>query len=162
MPSPPVPTNEELLALIQGARWFGAKGKALDSAEIVDRPVEDSVVTLAIVEVRFSTGTHEHYLVDIAADGAVDALERPEVATRLAALTPGPAAGLVADVAGPRTYRIDELVDSYLQKRGLRRPMVHVPLPGRAARAVRQGAVLAPERAVGRRTWEEFLAERVR
>jgi hypothetical protein len=33
-------------------------------------------------------------------------------------------------------------------------------LPGRAARAVRDGANLAPDRAVGRRTWEQFLAER--
>jgi hypothetical protein len=34
-------------------------------------------------------------------------------------------------------------------------------LPGKAALAHRAGANLAPERAVGRRTWEEFLAERV-
>ena len=37
---------------------------------------------------------------------------------------------------------------------------VLIPLPGRAAKAVRDGANLAPGRAVGRRTWEEFLAER--
>ncbi len=30
-----------------------------------------------------------------------------------------------------------------------------------AARAVRAGAILAPERAVGLITWEEFLAARV-
>jgi hypothetical protein len=36
-----------------------------------------------------------------------------------------------------------------------------VRLPGRAARAYRAGANLAPDRAVGRRTWEEFLAERM-
>jgi hypothetical protein len=33
-------------------------------------------------------------------------------------------------------------------------------LPGRAARAFREGANLAPEQAVGQRTWEEFLADR--
>jgi hypothetical protein len=32
----------------------------------------------------------------------------------------------------------------------------------RAARAVRAGAVVAPEHAVGERTWEEFLADQVR
>ena len=42
-----------------------------------------------------------------------------------------------------------------------RRPIVPVPLPGKAARAFRDGANLAPEQAVGRRTWEEFLADRV-
>jgi hypothetical protein len=34
-------------------------------------------------------------------------------------------------------------------------------LPGKAAGAFRDGANLAPEQAVGHRTWEEFLAERV-
>jgi hypothetical protein len=38
---------------------------------------------------------------------------------------------------------------------------VPIRLPGKAARAFRAGANLAPDRAVGRRTWEEFLAERV-
>ena len=33
--------------------------------------------------------------------------------------------------------------------------------PARPPRAFRAGANLAPERAVGRRTWEDFLAERV-
>jgi len=35
-------------------------------------------------------------------------------------------------------------------------------VPGKAARAVRAGANLTPEHAVGKRTWEEFLVERVR
>ena len=56
------------------------------------------------------------------------------------------------------------LVRSYLRAVGKRRPVVPVRLPGHAARAVRDGANLAPgsavNRAVGRRTWEEFLAER--
>ena len=36
-----------------------------------------------------------------------------------------------------------------------------VRAPGAAARALRAGANLAPDRAVGRRTWEEFLADQV-
>jgi len=54
-----------------------------------------------------------------------------------------------------------ELVRGYLRAAGKRRPVVPVWLPGQAARAVRAGANLAPGQAVGRRTWEEFLAERV-
>jgi hypothetical protein len=38
-----------------------------------------------------------------------------------------------------------------------RRP---VGMDGKAAGAFRAGANLAPERAVGHRTWEDFLAER--
>jgi hypothetical protein len=38
---------------------------------------------------------------------------------------------------------------------------VPVWMPGKAARVFRAGANLAPEQAVGHRTWEEFLADRV-
>ena len=47
---------------------------------------------------------------------------------------------------------------SYLEATGTRRPIVHMPMPGKAAAAIRAGANLAPDRAVGKRTWEEFLA----
>jgi hypothetical protein len=53
-----------------------------------------------------------------------------------------------------------ELVNSYLGAVGKRRPRVPVHIPGQAARALRAGANLAPDRAVGKRTWEEFLADR--
>ena len=54
-----------------------------------------------------------------------------------------------------------ELVRGYLRASGRRRPILPVVLPGRAARAVRAGANLTPQHAEGKRTWEEFLAERV-
>jgi uncharacterized protein YbjT (DUF2867 family) len=84
-----------------------------------------------------------------------------EVADRLVELALDAPAGLVPDIAGPRVYGMGELVRSYLRARGKRRAMVPLRLPGKAARAFRAGANLAPDQAVGRRTWEEFLAERV-
>ncbi|WP_433086912.1 SDR family oxidoreductase [Dactylosporangium sp. CA-052675] len=81
-----------------------------------------------------------------------------EVAARLADLALGDPAGLVPDLAGPRAYGFDELVRSYLRAAGRRRPVVRMPMGGGAYRAIRAGANLAPDRAVGRRTWEEFLA----
>jgi maltokinase len=103
MRDPATLTSEELLALVQDARWFGAKDKAPESAEIVDLPVQDPVVTLAIVEIRFGTGTHEHYLLDFAADGSADVLERPEVAARLAAL-----AGVESEGADVRSLGVEQ------------------------------------------------------
>jgi hypothetical protein len=73
----------------------------------------------------------------------------------------GAPAGLVPDMGGPRVYGMDELLHSYLRATGRHRALVRVPLPGRAARAVREGANLAPDRAVGHRTWEDFLAARL-
>jgi uncharacterized protein YbjT (DUF2867 family) len=89
-------------------------------------------------------------------------IDTGEVAARLVELALGAPAGLVPDMAGPRVYEMSELVRSYVQARGKHRAILPVRLPGRAARAFREGANLAPERAVGRRTWEEFLAERLK
>ena len=82
-----------------------------------------------------------------------------EVAVRLVELALGTPAGPVADMGGPRVYAMADLLRGYLRSIHRRRPMVSVRQPGRAARAFRAGANLAPERAVGRRTWEEFLAD---
>jgi uncharacterized protein YbjT (DUF2867 family) len=84
-----------------------------------------------------------------------------EVAARLVELALGTPAGLVPDIAGPQVYEMSELLRGYLRASRKHRPIIPVGLPGKAARAVRAGANLAPDRAVGRRTWEEFLAERV-
>ena len=81
-----------------------------------------------------------------------------EVADHLVELALDSPSGPVPDMAGPRIYPLADLVRSYLEATGKHRLLVPVAVPGRAARAVRDGAVLAPDRAVGRRTWEEFLA----
>jgi uncharacterized protein YbjT (DUF2867 family) len=88
-------------------------------------------------------------------------VEAGEVADRLVELALGDPAGLVPDLAGPRVYELAELLRGYLRARGKHRLLVPVRLPGQAARAFREGANLAPERAVGRGTWEDFLADRV-
>jgi len=85
-----------------------------------------------------------------------------EVAARLTDLALGEPAGLVPDLAGPRLYPIGDLIRGYLRASHRRRLLVPIGLPGRAARAVREGAILSPDRAVCRRTWEDFLAERVK
>lgn len=87
-------------------------------------------------------------------------VEADEVAARLVELSLGPPSGLVPDIAGPRANTAAELVRAFLRATHRRRLLLPLPLPGEAARALRDGANLAPERAVGRRTWEEFLAER--
>jgi uncharacterized protein YbjT (DUF2867 family) len=100
-------------------------------------------------------------VVPVPAGWRVQPVDPGEVADRLVELALGAPAGLVPEVGGPQIYELAALVRSYLRARGKRRPILPVRLPGRAARAYRAGANLAPDRAVGRRTWEEFLAERV-
>ena len=85
-----------------------------------------------------------------------------EVATRLVELALGAPAGLVPDIGGPRVYEMGEMLREYLDAAGKRRPIIPAWAPGKAARAIRNGANLTPERAVGRQTWEEFLADKMR
>ena len=85
-----------------------------------------------------------------------------DVAARLVELALDKPAGLVPDLAGPTVYGLGDLSRSYLLARGKHRPMLTVPIPGKAGRAYRAGENLSgPGAEVGTRTWEEFLAERL-
>jgi uncharacterized protein YbjT (DUF2867 family) len=88
-------------------------------------------------------------------------LDAGEVAARLVELALGLPAGLVPEMAGPRIYPMAELLRGYMKAYGKHRLITPMRLPGKAARAVRVGANLSPDQAVGRVTWEDFLAERV-
>jgi uncharacterized protein YbjT (DUF2867 family) len=88
-------------------------------------------------------------------------VDEREVAARLVELALGEPAGLVPDLGGPRILGMADLLRAYLRASGRHRLIVAVPTVGKAAAAVRAGANLAPQRAVGRRTWEDFLAERL-
>src|SRR5919112_4323347 len=99
-------------------------------------------------------------VVPIPAGFRVQPVDADEVAARLVELTLGEPAGRGPDMGGPRVYGAADLFRGYLRaSKRRRRPIVPVWLPGKSARAFRGGANLAPEQAVGQRTWEEFLTE---
>ncbi|MER7778719.1 SDR family oxidoreductase [Streptomyces sp. NPDC096191] len=87
-------------------------------------------------------------------------VEVAEVADRLAALAAGAPAGRVADMGGPEVRTFESLARAYLRATGRRRAVVKVPLAGKTYRAFRAGGHLAPGRAVGTGTFEEYLAAR--
>ena len=140
--------------------YFGSKLAA-------ERVVADSGLPWTTLR---ATQFHQSYLkvarqlarlpvVPVAAGFRFQPVDAGEVAARLVELALGPPAGLVPDLAGPRVYPMADLVRGYLRASGRRRPILPLPLPGKAARAIRSGANLAPDRAVGHLTWEEFLAD---
>ncbi|MFF5406178.1 SDR family oxidoreductase [Streptomyces misionensis] len=87
-------------------------------------------------------------------------VEVAEVADRLAELALAAPAGRVADLGGPEVRPLDSLARSFLRATGRRRRVVNVPLAGGTYRAFRAGGHLVPDRAVGRGTFEEYLARR--
>ena len=84
-------------------------------------------------------------------------IETGEVADRLVELALSAPAGRVPDVGGPEVKTFANLARSYQRVAGQRRRLVEVPLPGKTARTVRQGAQTSPQRRYGKTTWEEFL-----
>ncbi len=86
-----------------------------------------------------------------------------DVAARLVDLTLAKPAGMAPDLVGPTVYGLGDLARSYLQACGKHRLMMPVWMPGKAGRAYRASENLSLHGAdIGTRTWEEFLAERVR
>ncbi len=80
-----------------------------------------------------------------------------EVADRMVELALSEPAGRVPDIGGPEVRTLPDLARSYLKATGRRRRIVEVPVPGKAARALREGAQLAPDQTYGETRWEEFL-----
>ena len=67
------------------------------------------------------------------------------------------ASGRVPPVGGPEVRTVGDLARAYRDARGLRRPVVRLPIPGRVASEFRAGTATRPDRAVGTITWEEWL-----
>jgi uncharacterized protein YbjT (DUF2867 family) len=88
-------------------------------------------------------------------------IDTDEVAARLVELARGEPAGLVPDMAGPKVETMAGLVREYLQASHKRRLILPIPMPGKSGKLLKKGVNLNPGRAVGHRTWEEFLAERI-
>jgi uncharacterized protein YbjT (DUF2867 family) len=87
-------------------------------------------------------------------------VEVAEVADRLAELAQAAPAGRVEDMGGPEVRTFDSLARAYLKATGRRRLVLRVPLRGKAYDGFRSGGHLAPERAVGKGTFEEYLGRR--
>jgi uncharacterized protein YbjT (DUF2867 family) len=100
-------------------------------------------------------------VVPVPAATSFQPIDAAEVAERLATLAVGPPSGRVPDVGGPEIRPATDLLRAYLQAAGRHRPILPVRLHGKVVAGYRRGGHLAPDRRVGRRTWEQFLAEQV-
>lgn len=87
-------------------------------------------------------------------------IDTGEVADHLAGLVESRAPGLQPDLGGPEVLTAEQLARTLMAATGRERPMINLPVPGKAARAFKQGAHTNPERAVGQMTWEEYLSTR--
>ncbi|MFC5136549.1 MULTISPECIES: SDR family oxidoreductase [Haloferacaceae] len=70
------------------------------------------------------------------------------------------ASGRIDPVGGPDVCSVGELARIYRTARGLRRPIIRVPIPGKTAAGFRDGHAICPDHRAGTVTWTEWLAER--
>lgn len=84
-----------------------------------------------------------------------------EVAQRLVELAESDARGRARELAGPREERLIDLVRAFASAKGLRGPIVSIPLPGRMGAAMRSGALLpGPDAQLGTLTFGDWLRAR--
>jgi uncharacterized protein YbjT (DUF2867 family) len=88
-------------------------------------------------------------------------IETGEVANRLVELALSEPVGRSPDFGGPEVRTAAELARAYLEAVGRKGRTVEVPVPGKTARAWREGAQICPAHAYGKIRWEEFLCQAV-
>lgn len=84
-----------------------------------------------------------------------------EVAAALVTIAGGVPQGRVGDLRGPREESVASMTRRLLRRRGSHRPVINAPLPGKAGKAMRGGA-LVPQNPglVGVQTFEQWLEEK--
>jgi uncharacterized protein YbjT (DUF2867 family) len=88
-------------------------------------------------------------------------IDAEEVAERLVELALSNPAGRVPDIGGPEVRTVDDIVRGYREVTGRRKRMLTLRLPGKTARAFREGALTCPNNRFGEIRWEEFLRGKV-
>src|SRR5215212_3070695 len=86
--------------------------------------------------------------------GLLQPIETGEVAERLVELALLEPVGRAPDIGGPEVRTAAELARAYFEALGRRRRVVEVPLPGKMARAFREGAQVCPDHRYGKIRWE--------
>lgn len=136
----------------------------LASEELIQR----SGITWSILR-----ATQFHYLIDIVlqfltrlpvaalvpTDLPLQPVAEEEVARRLAEIVQAGPSGRVPDMGGPQVLFTGELAHIWLKQRGMRRAIIPLRLPGKMARALRQGSNICPQQATGTITWEAWLQQ---
>jgi uncharacterized protein YbjT (DUF2867 family) len=142
--------------------YYGAKLEA-------ERMVERSPLPWTILR---ATQFHEFVLMQIRTLDRLPVLLVPrslplqpidigEVAGRMTELALAEPAGHAPDIGGPEIGTFAGFARTYGESVGRRKRVIEVPVPGKTARAFRDGAQVTPEHRYGKVTWEEYLRQRV-
>jgi uncharacterized protein YbjT (DUF2867 family) len=88
---------------------------------------------------------------------AFQPVDEAEVGLELASLAQSGPTGMAPEMGGPEVREATDLARIYLAATGKKRTLVPLKLPGATYRAYRAGGNLSPGRAVGERTFADYL-----
>lgn len=81
-----------------------------------------------------------------------------EVANRLVEIVGQRPLARAGDIGGPQVMDMAQMARSWREKRGRPRRFLELRVPGKVARAFREGLNTCPEHPYGEQTWEAFLS----
>jgi uncharacterized protein YbjT (DUF2867 family) len=90
----------------------------------------------------------------------VQSVDVGEVAHRLLHCVEAGPGGRLPDFGGPEALSLREAARLWRDARGVRKPLLSLPLPGRAAAALRTGANTVPAGELGTIGWRDWLVHR--
>lgn len=90
-------------------------------------------------------------------DFQIQPIDPGEVAVRLAETVAAGPQGRAPDIGGPEVLTLAELARDWLAAQGLKRQIIHLPLPGRIAHGFRNGYNTCPEHRYGTIRWVDWL-----
>ncbi|SRR5579884_786057 len=95
-------------------------------------------------------------------DFPLQPVDEEEVARRLCEIVQAGPSGRLPNMGGPQVLTTGELARIWLEQRGMRRAIIPLWLPGKMARALRQGGNTCPQQATGRISWQAWLQHHAR
>lgn len=101
-------------------------------------------------------------LMPLPTDLLLQPVAEEEVARCLCQIVQAGPSGRLPDMGGPQVYTSGELARTWLQQREVRRTILPLRLPGKTARALRQGGNTCPQQATGTVSWEAWLQQHER
>jgi uncharacterized protein YbjT (DUF2867 family) len=132
----------------------------------------EQIITQSGIAWSIQRSTQFHHLIDmmlrqasrlpvlpLPTDFQAQPIDPADVARRLCTVVASRPAGRLPDCGGPEMLTLGELARTWMGARGLRRPVLHLPLPGLAAHALRRGENCCPDQRVGRITWASWLKD---
>jgi uncharacterized protein YbjT (DUF2867 family) len=82
-----------------------------------------------------------------------------EAAERMAEVVAAGPSGQLPDIGGPEVLTLGAMARAWMAARGRPRRLIHLPLPGGFATALRQAHNTCPDQRYGRITWADWLRE---